>query len=400
MHSVKVLSALAAFGATAVSAAATCTKDIKVTEPTPVIDCKVVDANIIIDKSVSGAVTISGPEEVKGDFVAKGASGLLSISSTSISEIGGKFELNNLEALNNLEFSSLKSLNELSFIKLPRLSELNFGTEGVTKISKIRITDTFISDLSGLSVASVDSFQIDNNRKMAAFNSDLVNVTTELLIFDNGNDVMEITMNKLETAAEIQISSAKSFKVPALEEVTKSLKLSANPSLKSFSAPNLTTITETLSLVNMKQLTNISFPALEEIGGGFTIQNNTKLDSVDDIPKLKKVSGGIELRGNFEKVELPKLDEVHGSVIVSSTTDIKEFCDYFDGLKKDNKVDGEEKCTSNNKQANEGKDGGETSDGSSSDSSSSDDSEDAAGIVSVNMAVLGLVGVAAIAQLF
>ncbi|KAF4965467.1 hypothetical protein FSARC_6734 [Fusarium sarcochroum] len=399
MHSVKVLSALVAFGTTAVSAAATCTKDVKITEPTQVIDCKVVDANVVIDKDVEGAVTINGPEEIKGDFVAKGASKLLSISSTSISEIGGKFELNNLEALNNLEFSSLESLNELSFIKLPRLSELNFGTEGVTKISKIRITDTFISDLSGLSVASVDSFQIDNNRKMSAFNSDLVNVTTELLIFDNGNDVMEITMNKLESAAEIQISSAKSFKVPALEEVTKSLKLSANPELKSFSAPNLTTITETLSLVNMKKLTNVSFPLLEEIGGGFTIQNNTKLESIDDIPKLKKVSGGIELRGNFETVELPKLDEVHGSVIVSSTTDIKEFCEYFDGLDEDKKIDGKEKCTSNNKQANEGKDGGEESDGSSE---SNDDGgeEDAAGIVSVNMAVLALVGVAAIAQLF
>ncbi|KAF5027378.1 hypothetical protein F66182_510 [Fusarium sp. NRRL 66182] len=397
MHSVKVLSAIVALGATAVSAQ-TCTADIEVTEPTPRINCEVVDADIIIDKDVEGAVVITGPEQVKGNFIARGASKLLSISSTSINAIGGNFTLENLEALNNLEFSSLESLNELSFIKLPRLSSLNFGTEGVTKINTIRITDTFISDLSGLSVATVDSFQIDNNRKMSQFNSGLVNITTELKIFDNGNDAMEITMNKLETAAEIQISSAKTFKVPVLESVTKSLKLSANPQLTSFSAPNLTSITETLSLIDMNKLTNVSFPVLEEIGGGFTIQNNTKLEAIDDFPELTEVTGGINLRGSFEKVELPKLDAVHGSVTVTSTTDIKEFCDYFDELKNDNKVDGEADCTSNNKQANEGGNGGETSDGSAQ--SSNDEEEDAAGIVSVNMAVLALAGVAAIAQLF
>lgn len=399
MHSAKVLSAIAAIGVSAVSAASTCTSDIKVTEPTPSIDCDVVNGDITIDKDVAGTVVINGPKQIKGDFVAKGAGDLISISSTSINAIGGKFELSNLESLSNLEFSSLTSLGELSFIKLPRLGELNFGTEGVTKIKTIQITDTFISDLSGLSVATVEKFQIDNNRKMNTFNSDLVNITSELKIFDNGNDIMEITMNKLELAAEIQISSAKSFMVPALKEVTKSLKLNANPELKSFSAPNLTVIEETLSLIDMNKLTNVSFPELEEIGGGFTIQNNTKLLAIDDFPKLEKVTGGVALRGSFEKVKLPKLEQVSGSVVVSSTTDIEEFCKFFDDMKKDKKIDGEEKCSFNNKNANKGEDGGQKSDGSGS-SQSNEDDDSAAGSVSINMAVLALAGVAAFAQLF
>ncbi|RGP81673.1 hypothetical protein FLONG3_160 [Fusarium longipes] len=397
MHSVKVLSALAAIGVSAVSAA-TCTSDVKVSEPTPTISCSVVKGDIIIDKKVSGAVVINGPEKIEGNFVAKNGGDIVSLSSTTIESIDGQFQLENLEALSNLEFSSLKSLDGLSFIKLPRLGQLNFGTEGVTKIKSIRITDTFISDLSGLSVATVESFQIDNNRKMNAFRSDLVNITSELKIFDNGNDAMEIEMNKLELAAEIQISSAKSFEVPLLKEVTKSLKLNANPSLESFSAPNLTIIEETLSLIDMNKLTNVSFPVLEEIGGGFTIQNNTKLKAIDDFPKLEKVTGGIALRGSFEKVELPKLDQVSGSVVVSSTTDIKEFCKYFDDLKDEGKIDGEKKCSYNNKNANKGEDGGQTSDGS--DSSESNDDDSAAGSVSINMAVLALAGVAALVQIF
>jgi hypothetical protein len=99
------------------------------------------------------------------------------------------------------------------------------------------------------------------------------------------------------------------------------------------------------------------------------------------------------------RVELPKLDQVSGSVVVTSTTDIADFCKFFNDLKKDNKIDGKNQCTSNNKKANEGKDGGDATEGSS-ESSDNDDDDSAAGMVSINMAVLALAGVAAVAQLF
>lgn len=98
------------------------------------------------------------------------------------------------------------------------------------------------------------------------------------------------------------------------------------------------------------------------------------------------------------RVELPKLDQVSGSVVVTSTTDIADFCKFFNDLKDDKKIDGKEQCTSNNKKANEGKDGGDATEGSSESNDSDDDS--AAGMVSINMAVLALAGVAAVAQLF
>ncbi|EEU45146.1 uncharacterized protein NECHADRAFT_61287 [Fusarium vanettenii 77-13-4] len=397
MHSMKLLSAIAAIGVSAVSGATTCTKDVKVTQPTPVIDCKVIDANLIIDKSVAGEVVITGPEEITGDFIANDASKIISLSSSSITTIGGKLSLESLEALQTLQMDALTDVGELSFITLPRLGTLVFGTKGVTKISAIRISDTYLSDLSGLSVAAVDSFQIDNNRKITAFNSDLVNVTKELLIFDNGNN-MDITMNKLEVVAEVQISNAKNFEVPALERVTKSLKFTSNPELKSLAFPNLTKVSETISFVDMNKLTNISFPALETIGGGLAIENNTKLIAIDDLPKLKTVYGGISLRGNFEKVELPKLDTVSGTVVVTSTTDIKDFCQFFKDLKDDGKIEGEETCTWDNPEANEGGNGGE-SDTKSGSSSDSKDEEDAAGILNVNMVSLAAVGLFAVAQL-
>lgn len=394
MHSIALLTALAAIGTSVVSAA-TCTKDITITAatPMPTFDCDVIDAKVTVDEGVSGDLIINGPKQLKGDFIVNNATKLISLSSTSINAIGGTFQLQNLELLSKLDMGALRTMNEIEFIKLPQLSTITFGTSGVTKINSIRITDTFISDLSGLNVATVENFQIDNNKKMTTFNSDLVNITGQLIINNNGNN-MEITMKHLELAAEIQISNVKAFEVPALTLVTESIKLDTNPELISFSALNLTKITNDASFINNKKLTNISMPLLTSISGGFTIQNNTAMDSVEGFPKLQTVSGAIILRGDFDKVELPALKDVKGSVTVTSTTDISDFCDFFDGLKKDGAIQGAEKCSSNNTKANEGGNGGDSNGGSDS----SDDNADAAGIFSVNMVLLGLAGVVALAQ--
>lgn len=280
--------------------AATCTSDIKVTEPTPSLDCDVVDGDVTVDSDVSGDLVFNGIKQIKGDLIINNASGIVSISSTSINAIGGNFTLNNLEFLSTLEMSSLKSVGAISLIKLTQLDNLNFGTEGVTKVKSIQVTDTFISDLSGLSVATVENFRIDNNRKMTSFNSDLVNITGQLIISSNGNN-MEITMNELELASEMQISNVKSFKAPKLEKVSQSIKFDNNRELTSFIATNLTEIGDDLSFINNKKLSNISMPALETVSGGFTIQNNTAMEAIEGFDELATVSGGIILRGDFEK---------------------------------------------------------------------------------------------------
>lgn len=402
MHSVKLLSAAVALGAGLVSAQSTCTKDIKISEPTPVISCRVIDADVTIDESVQGQISIEGPEQIKGDFIVNNATQLVGLSSSTIESIEGTFELNGLNLLSSLDMGALRSLSTIRFIKLPQLTGLTFGTSGVTKVTSIQISDTRLTDLSGLNVATVEDFRIDNNQRLNTFNSDLVNITGTLIINNNGGsngNNMVINMTHLEMASEIQVSNVKSFDAPALSLVEKSLKFDKNPELTEFTADNLTEIGESLTFINNKKLANVSFEALTKISGDLTIQNNTALEEFEGFPKLKTVYGGILLAGSFETVELPKLDTVSGSVTVTSTTDISDFCDFFDSAKDDGKIDGDEKCTSNNDDALEGGDGGDENSGSSGDSSSDDD-EDAAGIVTVNMAMLGLAAFAGLAQLF
>jgi hypothetical protein len=184
-------------------------------------------------------------------------------------------------------------------IKLNRLGEIVFGTEGVTDAKTVTITDTDLDDLSGLKLTTVEVLQIDNNKRLTKFDSQLQNVTGQLIINTNGND-MEVTMNDLESVAEAQIRNVKSFKVPALTTVEASLRLNSNPKLETFSAPNLTEVTDSLSFIGNDALVNVSCPELTKISGDLTVVNNTEITAIDGFPKLETVLGGIDLGGNFE----------------------------------------------------------------------------------------------------
>merc|ERR1712000_554479 len=167
--------------------------------------------------------------------------------------------------------------------KLTSLRELTFGSEGVTKASKVRITDTFLNTLSGFMLSTVESLQIDNNGRG-----------------------MEISMDKLESASEIQIANVKSFSVSALETVDASLKLDECDNMESFAAPNLTKITDALAFINNKKLSNVSLPMLKEIGGDLRIVNNTELTELDGFPKLERAAS-INMGGAFESIDMPNL---------------------------------------------------------------------------------------------
>lgn len=397
----QVLPALVALGAS-VNAQRDdpCSDDITIRENNPVIDCEIVRGNLIVDESVAGELIVNGPEEIRGDFIVNNVTGLISLSSTTITSITGVFELQDLNLLSNLQLSSLRSVNELVLMRLAQLGSLTFGSTGVTRATSIRISDTHISDLSGLRIATVERFEIDNNDRLVQFTSDLVNITTGLFIVSNGNN-MSVEMPRLRSAAELQLGNVRSFEVPLLEEVTASLKFENNPSLSSFSAPNLTSIAESLTFNNNRELRNVSFPVLES-SGDLTVENNANLVDLEGFPALTRISGGMRLAGNFETVEIPELSTVTGSVNVTSSTDIEEFCEFFDDAKARGDIQGEEDCTSEDPDAiGEDADGGSgNSGGSNSDNTTETDNEEAAaGILGVNMAVLTVAVLAGLTQL-
>lgn len=395
MHTSQLLTALAAAGF-ATAQTKTCSKDITISVPTPTIGCDVVKANIVVDQAVSGDLSIEGPKQLQGDLIIKNAS-INGLSSSSLNAISGKFQLDGCQFLKTLRMDSLTEVNEIEFINLAQLEGLTFGSSGKLEINKITISDTFINDLSGLNVVTVEDFLINNNQRMVSFQSDLVNITGKagLRIEGNGKQ-FQLNLPKLQSATELQLQDIKSISFPSLKKLAASLKLDDNRELTELSAPNLTEVGEAVSLINNVKFNNVSFPKLETIGGDLTILNNTAMGNVSGFPLLRSIGGGIRMGGNFQDVELPSLKDVKGASNVTSTTDIKSFCDFFDKASSNGILQGKAKCTSNNKQALSGGDGGETNSGSSSGKKGDDD---AAGILNVNMAVLSLAVVFGVAQL-
>ncbi|KAG5927410.1 hypothetical protein E4U42_002282 [Claviceps africana] len=391
MHSVSLFSAVLAVAGLA-SAQTPCKKDIRISEPTPIIDCDVIEGNIEVDQKVAGSLQIEGPKQIKGDLIINNATQLISISSSSINSIGGTLRLQGLQLLSNFEMQSLKSVDKLELINLNLLSALTLGTSGVTKAASIRIQDTFISDLSGLNVATADNITIANNSRLKSFVAKLENVTYTLSVVGNA-DSMKVQLANLKHAGELDFRSIQSFDASSLETAGR-VSFQESPELLSVSANNLTSIKNSLTLNNNKKLANISFTALKTIGGDMTILNNTALMKINKFPQLKTI-GSVLLAGSFNTVEIPKLDDISGSVTVTSTTDISEFCGFFDGLKTKGLIRGKESCTSNNTKANEGGSGG-TSGGKKSGGS---DDDSAATSISVSSVLLGLAFIASFAQL-
>lgn len=378
-------------GLASLAAAADCDKDWKITTTDATLSCDTITGSVTVDSSLAGSLNISGPKKITGDLTIKNATNLISITSTTITQIGGSFTLEDLNQVQSIRFSSLDSINEVAIVKAPALRSLVFGTEGVTKASTVRITNTNLDNLSSFKLSTVDSLTINDNPQMAQYDSALTNITTELVIRDNGEN-MEISMTNLTKAGEIQIGSAKSLKVPALK-TANSVKFEANDQLESFSAPNLTEVKNAISFTNNPKLTNVSFPVLTKVTGDLKIVNNTEIKILDGFPVLTSVET-MYLGGSFEEIDMPKLNSVNGLANASSTTDIQEFCKFFDSLKSANKIKGSgSKCTSNYKNAN----GGSNNTSSGNNTSSTDDS--AAGFVGVNVAVLGLALVAGVAHL-
>jgi hypothetical protein len=385
MRSSLVFSTISALAATAsAQRVSTCTQaTITITSAAQATDlgCEVVSGTLYVDDPTVTEIVIDGPKQINS-LVVTNAAQLVRLTSPTINSISGIFNMTDLNALSYLEFSALRSVGSINWISLNQLSGVTFGTEGVTKVNKILISDTFISTLDGLSVASVDDIDINNNRKLVAWDSDLVNITSILKLQNNGGGAMVVNMPKLNMVNNMEIRNVQEFNVPALESVAASLRFEENDNMISFTAANLTAANE-ISFTDNKQLTNISFPLLERTTGALTIQNNTALETIDGFPKLKTVEGTLILRGSFTEAELPALQDVFGQGTITSTEDISSSCDFFDDLISSDSIQGDDSsCTSSNAKANEGGDEG------TSNSGSGNGGEGAAGIISANRLVV------------
>ncbi|KAF3344392.1 Protein ecm33 like protein [Verticillium longisporum] len=390
----KLVPAILAVGASVASAqssiCSTATYTINSAAEATAIPCRTMES-IEISSDLTGAVTIDGPTRLRGNLVVNNATQLVSLASSSLTTIDGRFELVGLELLNDVRFTALTAVETIEWVTLPALGTVVFGTAGVTSASSVRISNTDLRSLDGLNLASVDEMYINNNDRLLSYSTQLANVSKKLEIDSNG-PALNVTLANLIWAQELIINNAASVLVPSLEVINGSMRFDQN-SFTTFTAPNLTEFKEgDISFINNPELTNISFPVLETLGGSLTIVNNSGLARIDGFPELKTIGGAVLLGGDFESVELPSLDDARGAFDVRSTQSIDESCKFFDDM-EGRQIRGEYNCRGGDENANEANSTSGGSSGNNGGSSNNNNNGSGSAMLGTNMAALVTVAV-------
>lgn len=354
-----------------------------------IASCQTLEGDLVIGEDMP---TLEFPQiqVIKGNFIADNAVNLASINMPNIREISGEYRLQGCRSLSNLQTPTLTKVGQITWITLPALMSF---TAKIGEASTVRISDTQLTSLEGLDIKTVKRFDVDNNQYLKTVTMNLKNVSEALSMGFNAKTIA-ISFPELIWSNNMTLIGAGSIGLPKLQHVNGSMNF-GNTSVTSIACKNLTAIEQTLAFIGNEKVTELDFPKLEEIGGGFKIHNNSKLETIDGFPKLKQVRGAIDFVGNFKNATLPSLEDVQGGFNLQTTEELD--CSEFDAYESDKIIKGDD-YTCKPKESNPTTaDGTPGADGGSDDSDSSDD-KGAAGRVGIS-ALLGL-SVAAIAYVF
>ncbi|CEJ62027.1 Putative Protein ecm33 [Penicillium brasilianum] len=346
--------------------------------------CSKLKGDITISKSYSGSLSLAGIETITGSIICNGGENVTDITAASLTSIGDAFDLEGLTRLTELSFAELSSVGSIKWSALPKLQSLSFTT-GVTDAGDVVIQNTGLTSLDGISLKTVNQFEIENNRDLQKININNLQNATDLISFSGNYDQLEIELPNLGTGTNMTFRNISSISLPSLEKLTGQLGFWGTE-FTTFSAPNLTTTGDLVFNDNSK-LSNISMPVLKTVNGGFTIARNDKLSTIS-LPKLEKVTGAIDFSGKFNTVDLAGLTDVEGGFNLQST-DGTFNCSHFASIRK-TVIKGTYECdaSSSNPTTSNGKSGTSSSSSSSSTSTSS-------GAAVVNGASIAVGGVAA-----
>lgn len=359
--------------------------------------CTSVSGTIVLSPDAAGSIDISGPKEIQGDFIAHSAGNLVGLTSSTIQSIGGSFDLFNLTTLSTLAFSKLTSSNTIIWNALPALGQLTL-TDFISQASSVTIENTGLTTLDGINLDTVDTMDINNNRRLTTISTQVGSVGTLLNIASNGL-ALSVDLPNLIWASNATFRNASTISIPSLSVINGTLTFDEN-TLSSLSAPNLTSIGDakhgigSFTFVGNPGVQNLTFPALTSIAGANEIANNTALTTIS-FPALTYVGGAIDFSGNFTTPNLNALKTVKGGFSLESTATID--CSKFKAESgASSTLQGSFNCESatDNPQPNISG----TSTGSSS-SASATSSKGAAVSYGINEAVAGLSVIGGILQI-
>lgn len=168
------------------------------------------------------------------------------------------------------------------------LLNLNFGTPGLTQVTNLTVSDTFLQNFRGIDLMTAGSVNVATNNLLQDLRMQIRNVTGSFAIRGNAAG-LNVNLPNLSNAEQLIINDCSSVQVPSLKNVSTGLAFSDN-TFQTLSLPELGLIGPGkggLLIATNSKLTNISAPVLKAVAGGLVVANNTMLSGTIAFPALR-----------------------------------------------------------------------------------------------------------------
>ncbi|EPY51007.1 cell wall protein Ecm33 [Schizosaccharomyces cryophilus OY26] len=280
--------------------------------------CSKLDGSLYVNNLQNSGVTvlnIDGVKVITGDVEVSHSQYLQTVNFQDLETVSGKFSIHDNTRLNSLPAPKLTDVGSLDLMVLPALQHLQFNS-GIKKAGDVQIVDTNLEDIQGIDVTSVKSFNINNNKYIESIDMPQLETAQSINIASNARKV-DVNFSKLaNVSGDTNFNGISNVFVGNLKSAKGSLGFT-DTTLNNVSLPYLTSVSESLYFMDSQDLNSLSLPNLTTVGGSLTI-NNTDLAKISGFPKLNEVGGGLTMLGNYSYVDLPKLTDVRGSLLLES----------------------------------------------------------------------------------
>lgn len=326
-----------------------------------------------------GSIDLGEVEEIKGQVHIFNSSSVTDINLNGLKKVTGSLIIDALTQLHGIQLAQLSEVAEFNLISLPSLATLNMNT-GISKGESMQISDTALSDLTGLvnSLNTVSKLNINNNKNITSIElPNLQSVSQNLILSFNGEDC-DVVLDNMQWAANVTVQDAGSLSASSLEAVNGSLVLGYN-TFETFELP-AEEIGGSFQVFANDDLTSFEVANVTDIGGEVKIFNNSQLDDMSNsFSNLETIKGAVNVNGSFSNFTMASLEEVNGDFSVRS--DNEDFdCEQFKELHSNKKIEGHNfKCVAPKKDSSSGSGASfetETFSGDDSGSGGGDDDDD------------------------
>lgn len=282
------------------------------------IQCGNISGSITFVNYEDSIIDFSDLESIGGSLIIENAASVVMIQGNKLRRIGGAFIIKNMTSLVAIELPYLKHVNAIEWKVVPILTTARMDDD-VEDVNSIIISDSSLAAINGFQkVKKLEIFDINNNRYLEIIKANVESVTRQIRVHANAKE-LELELPQLMTAQNITIRDTSMIELPKLEKVENSLEFIENHFSK-LALPNLKTIGGTLGIMQNNMLSNADFGNVTDIQGGLVVANNTRLEKIDFLQKLRQIGGAIYFEGKFQDTDFPVLKMVKGSALIKSNS--------------------------------------------------------------------------------